>query len=91
VAGRLSRLRAIPWLLLFEAARLFHSQVMDSLSPKERRRVTEILKKSKGMPQNVTASEREELKAIAAKLDIKRFGRDMVPHVVNQGRRRVRR
>jgi hypothetical protein len=91
VAKRFSRLRAVPWLLLFEAARLVHSQVMDALSPKERRRVTEILKKSKGMPQNVTPSEREELRAIARKIDVKRLGRDMVPHVVQHGRRRVRR
>jgi hypothetical protein len=89
--SRLARLRAVPWLLLFEAARLFHAQVMDALSPRDRRRVGEILRKSRGMPQNVTSTEREELRAIARKLDLKRLGREFAPHVVQHGRRRATR
>jgi hypothetical protein len=88
VVAKLTRIRAIPWLLLFEAARTFHSHVMDSLSPKDRRRVREILLASKGNPMKVTAVEREELRTIAGKLDVKRVARDLVPHVMDHGRRR---
>jgi hypothetical protein len=87
----LLRIRALPWLLLFEAARTVHSHVMDTLSAKERRRVGEILRSSHGNPMNVTPAQRDELRAIAGKLDIKRLGRDLVPHMISHGRRRSRR
>jgi hypothetical protein len=87
---RLGRIRAIPWLLLFEVARSVHSHVMDTLSPAERRRVADILRKSKGNPQNVTAREREELKRLAGKLDFKRLGGDLVPRVISSQRRKHR-
>jgi hypothetical protein len=87
--GRLARLRAIPWLLVFEVARSLHSHVMDTLSPAERRRVTQILRKSKGNPANVTPREREELRRLAGKLDLKRLGQDIAPRVI-AGRKRRR-
>ena len=90
VLSRLARLRAIPWLLLFEVARGVHSHVMDTLSPAERRRVAEILRKSRGMPQNVTPKEREDLRRIAGKLDFKRLGRDLAPRVISGSRRKRR-
>jgi hypothetical protein len=86
---KMARLRAIPWLLLFEVARGLHSHLMDSLSPAERRRVTQILRKSKGNPANVTPREREELRRLAGKLDLKRLGRDLAPRVI-AGRKRRR-
>ena len=89
--GKLTRVRAIPWLLLFEASRTLHSHVMDTLSPRERKRVAEILRASRGNPMHVTPSQRDELRAIAAKLDLKRVGRDLMPHVVTHARRRGRR
>jgi DNA primase catalytic subunit len=88
--SRLTRLRAIPWLLLFEVGRGLHSHVMDTLSPAERRRVAELLRKSHGNPQNITPREREELKRLAGKLDFKRLGRDLVPRVVASQRRKRR-
>ena len=89
--GRLARLRAIPWLLVFEVARGLHSHVMDTLSPAERRRVAEILRSSKGNPTNVTPREREELKRLAGKLDVKRLGRDLGPRVISGQQRRRKR
>jgi hypothetical protein len=83
----MTRLRAIPWLLLFEVARGVHSHVMDTLSPAERRRVTQILRKSHGNPANVTPREREELRRLAAKLDLAGLGRDLAPRVIGGGRR----
>ena len=90
MAGRLTRLRAVPWLRLFEVARGLHSHVMDTLSPAERRRVAQILRKSHGNPQNVTPKEREELRRIAGKLDFKRLGRDIAPKVIAGSRKRRR-
>ena len=84
---RFSRLRAVPWLLLFEVARGLHSHIMDTLSPAERRRVTQILRKSKGNPANVTPREREDLRRLAGKLDLKRFGQDVAPRVIASRKR----
>ena len=84
----LRRIRAIPWLLLFEVARGVHSHVMDTLSPAERRRVTQILRSSKGNPANVTPREREELKRLAGKLDLKRLGQDVAPRVIARRKHR---
>jgi hypothetical protein len=86
--GKLARLRAIPWLLVFEVARSVQSHIMDTLSPAERRRVTQILRKSKGNPQNVTPREREELRRMAGKLDLKRLGQDVAPRVLASRKRR---
>ena len=89
--AKLTRIRAIPWLLLFEAARTVHSHVTDTLSPADRRRVAEILRTSHGNPMKVTDRERQELRTIAGKLEFKRLGRDLVPHAVSHARRRSRR
>jgi hypothetical protein len=86
---KVARLRALPWLMLFEVARGVHSHVMDALSPAERRRVMQILRTSKGNPANVTPREREDLRRIAGKLDLKRLGQDLAPRVI-AGRRRRR-
>ena len=87
--SRLTRLRAIPWLLLFEVARGVRSHVMDTLSPAERRRVAEILRKSRGRPANVSARERDELRRLAGKIDLKRLAQDLAPRVVaGQGKKR---
>ena len=87
--ARLTRIRAIPWLLLFEVARGVRSHVLDTLSPAERRRVAEILRSSHGNPSRITPRERAELKRLAGKLDLRRLGQDLVPRVVGaRGRKR---
>ena len=58
---------------------------LDSLTPKERRRVAQILRKSKGNPINVTPAERAELRRLAGKLDMPRLARDVASL---RGRRR---
>jgi len=88
--GKLARLRAIPWLLLFEVGRGMHSHVMDTLSPAERQRIAEILRNSHGNPNRISAREREELRRLGDKLDFRRLGRDLVPRVVASQRRKRR-
>jgi hypothetical protein len=88
---RLVRIRAVPWLLLFEAARTVHAHVNDTLSPRDRRRVAEILRSSHGLPQNVSPAQRDELRILARKLDLAHLARDLVPQVVRHQARRGRR
>jgi hypothetical protein len=49
-----------------------------SLTPKERRRVAEILRRSRGNPLNVTPAERAELRRLAGKLDLPSLGQDLM-------------
>jgi hypothetical protein len=84
---RLTRFRAIPWLLLFDAARTVQAHLGEHLSDADRRRAVDIARRSKGDPRKVSSREREELKAIARRLDLGTLGRDLLPQV-GRGRRR---
>jgi hypothetical protein len=68
MAGALSRLvtrgRAINWIALFEAARFVYrhgKRGWDSLTPDERRRLGELVRKSKGRRSNLTEAERDRM------------------------------
>jgi hypothetical protein len=87
---RLTRFRAVPWLLLFDAARTVQAHLGEHLSPADRRRVTDIARRSKGDPRKVTPREREELRAIAGRLDLAALGRDLLPLGGRLGRGRRR-
>ncbi len=86
---RASRLRAVPWLLLFEAVRTVQGHLDQNLSTADRRRVREIVTSAKGDPRRISARDRDELRSIAQGLDIGSLGRDLLPHVARaRGRRR---
>lgn len=85
---RLVRLRVVPWLLLFEAARSFRAHLLEDLSPADRRRIGEILRSSHGNPLHVTAGERQELRRLAGKLDVRGMARELAPVAVKTGRAR---
>jgi len=82
VASKLTSLKKVPWLLVFELARLTHGHLMDHTSPAERRRVMDLVRRSKGDPRKLTARERDELRAIAAKLDVKQLASALSPSVM---------
>jgi len=84
---KLTALRRVPWVLLFEAARVTHGHVMDRTSPADRRRVMQLVRRTKGNPLALTARERSELKAIADKLQLGQLAGALSP----LGRRRLRR
>jgi hypothetical protein len=81
----------LPWLVLFEAARTLRSHLTEHLSPQDRRRVIEVVRRSKGDPRKVTARERSDLREIARQLDLMALGRDMLPIVGRAARGRGRR
>ena len=64
--------KAIPWLMLYEVARASKSH-WDSVDPGDRKRLTELLRKSKGKPQNLSAGERAELAALVSKANPRLF------------------
>lgn len=78
----LERFKAVPWLLLFEAARLTYTHVTDALPESDRRRAVMIVKRTKGRPQDLTDREREELKRMVRKLDLPGLLRTLGPTAV---------
>jgi hypothetical protein len=66
----LTRGRAINWIALFEAGRFIYKhgkQRWDNLTPDERRRIGELVRKSKGRRSNLTDRERDRLWALVRK------------------------
>lgn len=85
---RFSRLGPLRWLALLDVARVAWSHLDEHLAPEDRRRVADLARKSKGDPRRLSPRERDDLKAIAKRLELARLGRDVVPAIVRGRRRR---
>lgn len=71
--------KAIPWALLLEVAMIFRDRWMQ-LNPHDRAELSDIVKKSKGRPGNLTPHERQRLGVLVRKLEPAAVGRDLLPH-----------
>jgi len=88
--------RAIPlgWALLAAETAMVLRRHWGSLDPHSRRRMREIVAKSKGRPDKLTPEERRELMRHARQLDLRALARDIgevASPVRLPGRRRRRR
>ena len=81
-------LRAVPWKLVLEVATLVVTRFRDDVPPTERRKLTALVRKSKGDPRRLTAAERRQLLDLLKRVDVQRLGRDVTAVV---GARRLRR
>jgi hypothetical protein len=86
--GMFSLRRRVPWLLVFEAARMAHGHVMEVTSPEDRHRITEILRRTKGDVRHLTDRDKADLKRIGGRLELGRFVRQAGPRMVFGARRR---
>jgi hypothetical protein len=77
----MGRMRALPWLLLYELATVAHAQWQD-LSAGDRDKLTRLAVKSRGLPTNLTARERAEVKRILGKVDVQHIVRQLVPTAI---------
>lgn len=71
--------KAIPWALLLEVAMVLRDRWM-RLNPHDRAELSDIVKKSKGRPSNLSAHERQRLSVLVRKLEPAAVGRDLLPH-----------
>jgi hypothetical protein len=74
-------MRALPWLLLYELATVAHAQWQD-LPAGDRAKLTRLATKSRGIPTNLTARERAEVKRILGKVDLQHIARQLVPRAL---------
>jgi hypothetical protein len=75
--SKLARVKDLPWALLLQMG-LVLGKRWRSLSAKDRARLAELTRESRGLLGNLSAKERKELKKLVGKLDPKRTARDLV-------------
>jgi hypothetical protein len=83
----MGRMRALPWLLLYELATVAHAQWQD-LPAGDRDKLTRLAVKSRGLPTNLTARERAEVKRILGRVDVQHIVRQLVPTAIARRARR---
>jgi hypothetical protein len=85
------RLKALPWATLARGGFVVGRR-WRTLSEKERSRLAELVRESRGRPSNLGAKQRRELRGLVDKLDPKRLGRELLPLIgKSRGGRRSRR
>ena len=84
-----SRLKAVPWAVLARAGVVMGKR-WTALSAKERARLASLVRGSRGRPRNLSARERNELRKLVRKLDLRGAGRELLP-LLRGGKRRGRR
>jgi hypothetical protein len=80
-------LKAVPWKLVLEVATLVVTRFRDDIPSSDRRKLTALVRQSKGDPRRLTASERKQLLELLKRVDVQRLGRDVTAVV---GARRLR-
>jgi hypothetical protein len=88
VKSKGSRLKALPWAALLQAGLAFGER-WRALSEKDRTRLTQLVRQSRGRLGNLSARDRDELRKVVRKLDLRAMGREMLP-LVRGGRRKRR-
>jgi hypothetical protein len=86
----LLRVRALPWTIVFQLAMAARKH-WKRLEPKDRARLGELLRKSQGLPNRLSAKERTEVRELVAKLEPAAFAKSIVPigrRAVLRGRKR---
>ncbi len=68
----------MPWVMVFELAVTLRKH-WKRLDPKDRARLTELIKKSQGRPMRLTASERKDVRRLVGKLEPGSIARSVVP------------
>ena len=85
---RLPGRKAVPWLLLLEAAMVLRTH-WGRLDAHDRGELSRIVRASHGNPRNLTQHQRSELLRIMRRLDLLTAGRKLMP--LHGGVRRSRR
>jgi hypothetical protein len=71
--------RAFPWarLLAVAKAAVATKRHWDKLTPAERRSLARLVRQSRGRASNLSLRERNQLRRLVAKLELRRLGRDL--------------
>lgn len=86
----LVRIRTLPWLVLFELARTTKSHLEENLPPADRRRLGQVLRRTRGDFRLLTEREKQDLRRIARDVDLMGLAQSLAPSAtrLRRGRRR---
>jgi hypothetical protein len=73
----LARTKSLPWAAALQAGMVLRSR-WRALSDKDRARLIRLMRDSKGRLSNLSAKERDELRRLVRKADLKGLGRDLL-------------
>jgi hypothetical protein len=85
--AKLKRVKTLPWAVLLQGGVVIGKR-WRSLSEKDRGRISGLIRRSRGVPGNLSAKERAELKRLLGKLDVKAAGRDLLSLAGSRRKRR---
>ena len=74
--SKLDRIRALPWAAMLQGTVVI-GRHWRALSEKDRARLTRLVRDSQGRLSNLSSKERDELRKLVGKLDMKGIGRDL--------------
>jgi hypothetical protein len=80
---------AVPWALLLRGGMIVGKR-WSALSSRERARLAQLVRESRGRLGNLSTRQRADLRKLARKLDLRGMGRELMP-LVRGGRRSRRR
>ena len=66
-------MRALPWARILLIGRIVLERLGEDIPPKDRKRLTTLVRESKGDPRRLSASERREILAILQQVDTKKL------------------
>ena len=81
---------AVPWTAVLSGVMIVGKR-WSALSAKERARLSELIRESRGRVSNLSIKQRLELRKLARKLDLKGMGSELLPLVRGGKRGRKRR
>jgi hypothetical protein len=67
--------RALPWLQIVTIARVVLTELGEDIPPRDRRRLAELVRFSKGDPRRLSTAERREVLRILRQVDVPRLSR----------------
>lgn len=82
--------RKVPWILVFEAARMAHGHLMEVTSPQDRALLGDMVRRTHGDPRRLSARDKDELRRIGGKLELFGFARSAGPRLIIGGKMKRR-
>jgi hypothetical protein len=79
LASRIPVVRRVPimWVLTVAEAVVATRRHWAGIDPSTRRRLRELVTKSRGRPSNLTAGEKRELRSLVGRLNLAKLGREI--------------
>ena len=85
--SKLDRVKDLPWLAMLQAV-VVVGRRWSALSQKDRARLSRLVRESRGGIGNLSSKERVELRRLVRKLDLKSAGRELLPLMRGERKRR---